>query len=318
MSNDTISNDTVGSDTVSSDTVDATSGDSDPSGAGVDTSAAPERPSGQLPRVVVDQPELERPDAQPSSRRWRRIAAPLLGLVIPLVLLGLWHRAATSGSFSQSQLPTPASVVAAARELIDRGTLWEHIAITVQRVLTGFVIGATAGSVIGSLVGLSRTASLLLSPILRALRAVPSLAWVPLLLIWMGIHEEPKITLVAIGAFFPVFTTVASGFAHVDQKLVEVGRAYGLRGPRLATGVLLPAAAPTIVAGLRLGLAQAWLFVVAAELIASSKGLGFLLIDSQSTLRTDILFLSIVLLALLGTLSDQVLAFAERRLLRWT
>lgn len=253
-----------------------------------------------------------------SSRRWTRVAAPLLGLIIPLVLLGLWQRTATGGSFSQSQLPTPGSVLAAARELIDRGTLWEHIAITVQRVLTGFVIGATVGSFVGSLVGLSRTASRLLSPTLRALRAVPSLAWVPLLLIWMGIHEEPKITLVAIGAFFPVFTTVASGFGHVDQKLVEVGRAYGLRGPRLATGVLLPAAAPTIVAGLRLGLAQAWLFVVAAELIASSKGLGFLLIDSQSTLRTDILFLSIVLLALLGTLSDQVLAFIERRVLRWT
>lgn len=256
--------------------------------------------------------------ARSSNRTLRRVAAPLLGLVVPLLVLGLWQRAATSGSFSPSQLPTPGSVLAAARELIDRGTLWSHIAITAQRVLTGFAIGAAAGSVIGSVVGLSAVASRLLSPMLRALRAVPSLAWVPLLVIWMGIHESPKITLVAIGAFFPVFTTVAAGFAHVDQKLVEVGRAYGLRGVRLATGVLVPAAAPTIFAGLRLGLAQAWLFVVAAELIASSKGLGFLLIDSQNTLRTDILVMSIVLLAVLGTLSDQVLAFVERRVLRWT
>lgn len=260
----------------------------------------------------------DRTSPAPSRRRLRRLGLPLLGLLVPLVLLGLWQRAATSGSFSPSQLPTPGSVLAAARELIDRGTFWEHIAITVQRVLLGFAIGAVAGSIIGSLVGLSTTASRLLSPSLRALRAVPSLAWVPLLVIWMGIHESPKITLVAIGAFFPVFTTVAAGFAHVDHKLVEVGRAYGLRGVRLATGVLVPAAAPTIFAGLRLGLAQSWLFVVAAELIASSKGLGFLLIDSQNTLRTDILVMAIVLLALLGTLSDQVLAFVERRVLRWT
>jgi sulfonate transport system permease protein len=133
----------------------------------------------------------------------------------------------------------------------------------------------------------------------------------------MGIYEGPKVTLVAIGAFFPVFTTVASGFMHTDRRLIEVGRAYGLKGHRLVTGVLLPAAAPTVFAGLRLGLAQSWLFVVAAELIASSKGLGFLLIDSQNTSRTDILLLSIICLAILGKTTDFILATIERRTLRW-
>jgi sulfonate transport system permease protein len=251
-------------------------------------------------------------------RRWlARIAGAATGLVLPAALLLLWHWASSSGSFSKSQLPTPASVLDAARELIDRGTLWTHITITVQRVLIGFAIGAGIGLVIGSLVGLSRLASRLLSPLIGSLRAVPSLAWVPLLVLWMGIYESPKVTLIAIGAFFPVFTTVAAGFAHADRKLIEVGRAYGLKGPSLVTGVLLPAASPTIAAGLRLGLAQAWLFVVAAELIASSKGLGFLLIDSQNVLRTDILILSIVLLAILGKLTDMLLSMAERRLLRW-
>lgn len=255
------------------------------------------------------------------GRRPRRVAGRLLGvatgLLLPALLLALWHWAATNGSFSQSQLPTPASVVDAARELIDRGMLWTHIAITVQRVVIGFAIGAGVGVILGSLVGLNRVASRLLSPLIQSLRAVPSLAWVPLLVLWMGIYESPKVTLIAIGAFFPVFTTVASGFAHADRKLVEVGRAYGLRGPSLVTGVLLPAAAPTISAGMRLGLAQAWLFVVAAELIASSKGLGFLLIDSQNVLRTDILILSIILLAVLGKLTDLLLSLVERRVLRW-
>lgn len=269
--------------------------------------------------------DSERSDAQadvtaPSGARSRGpswFGAVVVGMVLPVLLLLLWQWASTNGMFSASQLPTPSSVVAALLELIERGTFWGHVAISVQRVLLGFLIGASAGLVIGSLVGLSRGASRFLSPTIQALRAVPSLAWVPLLVLWMGIYEGPKVTLVAIGAFFPVFTTVASGFMHADRRLIEVGRAYGLKGPRLVTGVLLPAASPTIFAGLRLGLAQSWLFVVAAELIASSKGLGFLLIDSQNTSRTDILLLSIICLAILGKTTDFILATLERRALRW-
>lgn len=245
------------------------------------------------------------------------IGGVLAGMVLPVLLLLLWQWASTNGSFSISQLPTPVSVVEALAELLERGTFWGHVAISLQRVLIGFLVGAGAAIVIGSLVGLSPRASRFLSPTIQALRAVPSLAWVPLLVLWMGIYEGPKVTLVAIGAFFPVFTTVASGFMHADRRLIEVGRAYGLTGHRLATGVLLPAAAPTIFAGLRLGLAQSWLFVVAAELIASSKGLGFLLIDSQNTSRTDILLLSIICLAILGKATDFILATIERRTLRW-
>jgi sulfonate transport system permease protein len=262
---------------------------------------------------------LARQSAESGKSRVRVswFGAILLGMLVPVVLLGLWQWGATNGSFSSSQLPTPSAVFSALLELIERGTFWSHVAISLQRVLLGFAIGAAAGIFVGSLVGLSRTASRLLSPTIQAFRAVPSLAWVPLLVLWMGIYEGPKVTLVAIGAFFPVFTTVASGFMHADRKLIEVGRAYGLSGPSLVTGVLLPCAAPTIFAGLRLGLAQSWLFVVAAELIASSKGLGFLLIDSQNTLRTDILLLSIISLAILGKTTDYILSTIERRTLRW-
>lgn len=257
------------------------------------------------------------PAAGSARRQVSWAGAILLGSIVPIALLMLWQWASTNGSFSASQLPTPSAVVAALGELLERGTFWTHVAISVQRVLLGFLIGASIGIVIGSIVGLSPTASRILSPTIQAIRAVPSLAWVPLIVLWMGIYEGPKVTLVAIGAFFPVFTTVASGFAHTDRKLIEVGRAYGLKGRTLITGILLPAAAPTIFAGLRLGLAQSWLFVVAAELIASSKGLGFLLIDSQNTTRTDILLLAIICLAVLGKITDLILATIERRALRW-
>ena len=133
----------------------------------------------------------------------------------------------------------------------------------------------------------------------------------------MGIDEAPKITLVAIGVFFPVYTNLVAGIRGIDRKLVEVGHAYGLHSLDLVCHILLPAALPALFTGLRIGLAQGWLFLVAAELIAASRGLGFLFIDSQNTGRSDIIVLSIVLLALIGKLSDWLLQRLERRWLRW-
>jgi sulfonate transport system permease protein len=134
----------------------------------------------------------------------------------------------------------------------------------------------------------------------------------------MGIGDQPKITLVAIGVFFPVFTAFVGGVQHIDRNLIEVGQAYGLRGPSLAWHILLPAAAPSLITGLRIGLAQGWLFLVAAELIGASRGLGFLLLDGQNTGRADIIVLAIILLALLGKATDVVLGLVERRALRWS
>ena len=261
--------------------------------------------------------EQQNTKQQRQAKLLKRLKQVAIGALLPILIFALWQTLSTNGSFSISQLPPPIEVLNGAAGLVERGTLWGHIGISVQRVFSGFAIGAILGISLGSAVGLSKTVGQLLLPTIGALRAVPSLAWVPLLLIWMGIYEEPKITLVAIGAFFPVFTTVAAGLAAVDRNLIEVGRAYGLKGVRLVGKVLLPAASPTIFSGLRLGLAQDRLFLVAAELIASSKGLGFLLLDSQNTARTDILFMAIILLALLGKLSDVIIATIEKRSLRW-
>ncbi|GAA1634630.1 ABC transporter permease [Actinoplanes couchii] len=238
-----------------------------------------------------------------------------VGVVLPVLLLAGWHLLASAGIYSPAQLPPPGEVVTALGELVRRGELWHHLAISTQRVLIGFAAGSVLGLALGGLVGLSRTVRAALSPTIQAVRAVPSLAWVPLLLLWLGIGETPKIVLVAIGAFFPVYTTVSAALAHIDPHLIEVGRAYGRRGLPLLGTILFPAATPAILSGLRLGLAQGWLFLVAAELIASSMGLGFLLIDSQNTGRTDVMLLAIILLAVLGKLSDTLLSFGENRLL---
>jgi sulfonate transport system permease protein len=243
------------------------------------------------------------------SRNWARLP---LGLIIPAILLGAWQLASSSGLFTVVQLPPPAMVLEAAAELLERGELGTHIAISTQRVLIGFLIGAALGLVLGATVGLSKLADALLAPTIGALRAVPSLAWVPLLILWLKIGEDSKVTLIIIGAFFPVFTTVSLALRHVDRNLVEAARAFGLKGVRLLTTVQLPAVVPAVFSGLRLALAQAWLFLVAAELIASSMGLGFLLIDSQNNGRTDRLFLAIVMLAVIGKLTDALLGLAEK------
>lgn len=243
-------------------------------------------------------------------------AAPLLGLVVPVVLLAVWQLVTAAGWFSASQLASPSEVVSALAELVSRGELWKHLEASISRVVSGYLSGAAVGLALGSFVGLSGLVRRLLGPTVAAFRTVPSLAWVPLLLLWFGIDETPKLLLVAIGAFFPIYTTTASALAHVDPRLVEVGRAYGRHGAALLTTVMLPAAAPELMNGLRLGLANAWLFLVAAELIASSKGLGFLLIDSQNTGRTDVMLLAIVLLAGLGKISDSAFAVLEHRMVR--
>jgi sulfonate transport system permease protein len=249
------------------------------------------------------------------SRNWARLP---LGLILPALLLTAWQVASSAGLFTVVQLPPPAMVLEAAGELVQRGELWTHIAISTQRVAIGFLLGGALGLVLGATVGLSRIADALLAPTIGALRAVPSLAWVPLLILWMKIGEDSKVTLIIIGAFFPVFTTVSLALRHVDRNLVEAARAFGLKGLRLLTTVQLPAVVPAVFSGLRLALAQAWLFLVAAELIASSMGLGFLLTDSQNNGRTDRLFLAIVMLAVIGKITDALMGLAQKRAVkRW-
>jgi sulfonate transport system permease protein len=260
--------------------------------------------------------ELRRPDAA-ARRMWDRpVVRIVAGLLLPAIILIVWQVVTTNGLVPPYRLPTPASVFQAGVELAENGQLWTHIAISVQRVLLGFAIGSIIGLAAAGVVGLSRLGDVLLSPTLAAVRAVPSLAWVPLLILWMQIGEESKVTLIAIGAFFPVYTTVASALRHVDPHLVEAGRSFSLRGWSLFRIVQLPAVVPSVISGLRLALAQAWLFLVAAELIASSMGLGFLLTDSQNSGRVDRILLSIVLLALLGTLTNGILVLVEKYLLR--
>ncbi len=262
---------------------------------------------------------------RPSSPTWRRFLSgwtggktdrALRGLLLPVLLLVLLEVAAGSGWVEARLLPPPSEIAATLWQLA-QNDLWAHIGASLARVGVGFFIGAVLGVVAAVLVGLSRTFEDLIDPTFQALRNVPSLAWVPLLLLWFGIDETPKITMIALGAFFPVYLNVVCGIQNVDRKLIEVGEIHGLGKYELARRILLPASLPSVFTGLRTALGLAWMFLVAAELIAASKGLGYLLSDGRETSRPDIVIAAIFLIALLGKLSDSVLAAVEVRSLYW-
>jgi sulfonate transport system permease protein len=241
-----------------------------------------------------------------------------LALVLPIALLIGWQLVVNAEIYTRGQLPAPIDVYRAAEQLAAFDQLWIHVEVSFERVLRGFALGSAVAIGIGLLVGLSPLIGQLIDPTVQAFRAIPSLAWVPLFVLWMGIGEEPKIMLIAIGVFFPVYANLVSGIRQIDRKMIEAASAYGYRRLSLAWNVTLPASLPYLMTGLRVGLAQGWLFLVAAELIGASQGLGFLLIDGQNSGRADIIVLSIIMLAVIGKLTDMLLERLEKRMLRWS
>ncbi|GAC1414556.1 MAG: ABC transporter permease [Candidatus Velthaea sp.] len=237
--------------------------------------------------------------------------------VVPVLLAVAWFVATATGAVKPYQFASPQGVIAELADLATSGTLARDLGASIERVFIGFAIAALIAIVLGALVGVSRTWERLLDPTLQGIRAVPSLAWVPLILLWLGIGEGAKITLVAIGAFFPIYISLVSGIRGVDRKLIEVARVLGVGGVALTARVLVPATLPQLLVGLRIGLTQAWLFLVAAELLASTRGLGFLLTEGQQVGRIDEILVAILLFAICGKLSESVMRAIEQRLVGW-
>jgi sulfonate transport system permease protein len=254
--------------------------------------------------------------AVPAAPRRRRPPSALPWILPVLIVAGWWGSTAL-GIFEVHQMPPPPVVLESALNMWRRGLLQQDVIATVMRVLAGFAVGGVVAIVLGTLTGLWRRADQALEPTLQALRTVPTLAWAPLLLLWLGIDEPPKVALVAIGAFFPVYVNLVAGIHGVDRKLIEVARVYNLSELDIAKRVVLPASLPSLLTGLRLGATQAWLFVVVAEFFGAATGLGFRLTDSQQSTRVDLMFVAIVILAVLGKLTDSAIRFVERRLLAW-
>jgi len=247
----------------------------------------------------------------------RLVTDKSLGLIVPVAGIALWELLSRVGVFPPNALPAPSVIAQTIFDLGKSGELWKHAGVTLWRITVGFLLGAAVGTLLGGLTGYVTIARKLLDPVLQSLRNIPSMAWVPLFLLWMGIQETSKIALIALGAFFPVYLNLSSGMSHVDPKLIEVGRVYRLSSLQMIRRVILPAALPEYIVGLRSGLGLAWMFVVAAEIMGASRGLGFLMIDGQMTGRASIILASVILFACLGKMTDRLLESVGHRLLRY-
>jgi sulfonate transport system permease protein len=241
----------------------------------------------------------------------------MLPWIIPFALILIWHFASTTGSLSPGVLPAPADVLNVGWSLAVQGTLLHDILVSFRRVFIGFSLGAGAGLLLGFAVGLSSLAYGLFDRSLQMVRTVPHLALVPLMILWFGIGEEPRITLVAMGTLFPVYLNTMSGVRNVDPKLVELGRSYGLSRLEVIRSIILPGALQPILVGLRYALGVGWLTLVVGETIASRDGIGYLVQNARELLRTDVIVLAIILYAVAGWLVDLLARLVERWALRW-
>jgi len=270
--------------------------------------------------MSVELPALERTDLvapQAPSARWGRYARPALGLLLPVGLALLWELIVWLGYSNGRLVPPPSRVFATIAELAKNGELSRHIVATLTRVAVGFGLGVVAGTILGAVSGYWALARRLLDPTVQALRAIPSIAWVPLFILWLGIFETSKVALIAVGVFFPVYLGVMGAILSVDRKIVEVGRTFRLSGLAMIRRILLPAVLPAYVVSLRVGLGLGWMFVVAAEFMGASEGLGYLLIDGQQLGKPAQILAAIVIFAILGKTTDWLIEIAAAPFLRW-
>lgn len=273
-----------------------------------------------LPAVMtIELPALEQADATSprASARLSRLARPVLGLLLPIVLAIGWELAVWLGLSNGRLVPPPSKIFTTIVELAQSGELARHVAATLGRVFAGFGLGVVAGTVLGAISGYWSLARRLLDPTVQALRAIPSIAWVPLFILWLGIFETSKVALIAVGVFFPVYLGVMGAILTVDRKIVEVGRIFRLSGPAMIRRILLPAVLPAYVVALRVGLGLGWMFVVAAEFMGASEGLGYLLIDGQQLGKPAQIVAAIVIFAILGKATDWLIEIIFAPLLRW-
>jgi sulfonate transport system permease protein len=251
------------------------------------------------------------------ARLARPAAGVLLGLVLPITLAVGWEIVVRMGWSSGRLMPPPSVIIATFADLARTGELQRHTLATLARVAAGFGFGVVAATIVGAATGYSPMLRRLLDPSLQALRAIPSIAWVPLFILWLGIFEASKVTLIAVGVFFPVYLGLMGAIQSVDRKLVEVGRAFRLSDVAMVRRILLPAVLPAYVLSLRSGLGLGWMFVVAAEFLGASEGLGYLLIDGQQLGKPAEIVAAIVAFAIIGKTTDWLIALAAAPFLRW-
>lgn len=238
-------------------------------------------------------------------------------MVFGAALLGAWEIAGRTGAINTLVMPLPSTLVAAFVQDLADGSLWANIAASLQRVLIGFALSVLVGITLGVFLGWWRGLRETVLPVIEVIRPIPPIAWVPIAILWFGIGGGPAYFIVFIGSVFPVFLNTYSGVRGIDRNRINAALSLGASRAMLFRRVLLPAALPMIMTGLRIGIGVAWMCVVAAELIAAQSGLGYMIEWDRQLLRTDQVMVGMVTVGLLGFLTTSLVGLAERWLLPW-
>ncbi len=266
--------------------------------------------------VMIRNLNIALPWSGRGPRAARRPAAPA-GLIACAVIVAAWWLTSTLELAPPFLLPAPDVVLETARDLVVDGTLFRHLQVSLLRIAAGFLGAVAIGLPLAVAFGLWPGFARSLDPLVEFLRHVPPLALIPLLILWLGIGEAQKLAVIILAAFFPIFLNAGTGIAQCDPKLVEVGRVCGLGRAAIVRRIVLPAALPAILVGLRLGFGYSWRALVGAELIAASSGLGYMIVNAENLARTDIVIVGILVIGLLGVALDRVGRILARRLAPW-
>jgi ABC-type nitrate/sulfonate/bicarbonate transport system permease component len=248
------------------------------------------------------------------SRSGGRLSRPVLGAIGAVALVLLWEASARLVWRDAQVLPAPTQAIEAAWRHLTAAELAQHIGWSLWRIVAGFALGALAGVVLGVAAGWYAGLARIVRPIVDLLRPIPPLAWIPIAIVWFGLGEPSKIFVIVLGAFFPVFTNAWRGMASVPPVLLSAARTMDVDGPALLFKVALPAALPDISTGLRVGFGLSFGILVAAELIAAERGMGYLVMHSRQLGQLGVAMFAILLIGIVTLVADAALAAALRRL----
>ena len=243
----------------------------------------------------------------------RKIGEFLLTLIIPVLLLLLWEVLAVNGAIKETIMPRPSKIGSTLWELTLKGKLPHDIGISLRRVLIGYVSGSMFGILVGIVLGLFPRINVLLKLLVEILRPIPIIAWVPVLILWVGIDEKSKVIVIAIGTFWPVLLNVIGGIANVDRKYLEVSTIFMKSKATTVTKVVLPAALPSIFTGLRIALGSSLMGVIGAEMFAASSGLGYMVTYARDMSQPDKMLGGVFIIGVLGAILNAVVAGIQKR-----
>ena len=238
-------------------------------------------------------------------------------IILLLLVLAVWTILDKRGSLNTVIMPAPSKILSTFISLVKSGQLWKNLTISLLRVLKGYLLAASLGVILGILIGLFRHLNRLTDLLIQIIKPIPPIAWIPLVILWFGIGEEGKVFLIFLGGFFTILINVVDGIRQTDRKLIEVSQAMETPFLKHIFLLVIPHSAPNIFTGLRVGLSSCWMCVVAAELVSSTTGLGYMIMNARQFGQTDVVIVGMLTIGVLGKVMDSLLKVVEKAVIRW-